>query len=77
MSADWEESPEVRGNPQGETSPSEYLLYMGVTLVSIRKITDSGGAVLFHDSSCRIFDKWNTLLAEVPNRMDVQNCFME
>jgi len=45
MSADWEESPEFRGNPQGETSPREYLLYMGVTLVSIRKITDSGGAL--------------------------------
>ena len=39
---------------------------MGVTLISIGKITDSGCSVLFHGDICHIFDSSHGLLAEIP-----------
>ena len=43
-----------------------YAPTMGVTLVSVGKITDSGSSVLFHADTCRIFDGSRVLLAEIP-----------
>ena len=43
-----------------------YAPKMGVTLISIGKITDAGSSVLFHGNVCRIFDDSRVLLAEIP-----------
>ena len=45
-----------------------YSPNMGVTLVSIGKITNAGCTALFHGSSCQIFDSSRTLLAEIPKQ---------
>jgi hypothetical protein len=42
-----------------------YAPKMGVTLVSIGKVTDSGSSVLFHGNVCHIFNGSRTLLAEI------------
>lgn len=52
-----------------------YSLNMGVTLVSIGKITDSGSTVFFYGNSCQIFDKSHTLLAEVPKQNGLYHMF--
>ncbi|KIJ10699.1 hypothetical protein PAXINDRAFT_85592, partial [Paxillus involutus ATCC 200175] len=38
---------------------------MGVTLVSISKLTAAGYAALFHDSVCRIFDPHKVVVDEI------------
>ena len=52
-----------------------YSPNMGVTLVSIGKITDAGCTALFHSSSCRIFDSSRTLLAEIPKQYGLYRTF--
>ena len=52
-----------------------YSPNMGVTLVSIGKITDAGCTALFHGSSCRIFDSSRTLLAEIPKQYGLYRTF--
>jgi len=60
--------------PNGETSSKILLrdvLYsptMGVTLVSIGRITSAGSSVLFHGDTCRIYDPSKILLAQIPKR---------
>ena len=48
---------------------------MGVTLVSIGKITDAGCSVVFHGNICRIFDSSRTLLAEIPKQNGLYRTF--
>lgn len=45
-----------------------YAPSMGVTLVSISRLTSAGHAALFRDESCKIFDANKKLLGEVPVR---------
>jgi hypothetical protein len=52
-----------------------YSPNMGVTLVSIGKITDTGSTVLFHGNTCRIFDSSRTLLAEIPKQNGLYRTF--
>ena len=52
-----------------------YSSNIGVILVSIGNITDSGGTVLFHGNSCQIFDKLHTLLAKVPKQNGLYRIF--
>jgi hypothetical protein len=60
--------------PNGESHSTILLrdvLYsptMGVTLVSIGRITSAGSSVLFSGETCRIFDPAKTLLAQIPKR---------
>jgi hypothetical protein len=60
--------------PNGKTTTSMLLkdvLYspdLGLTLISISKITDANYATLFRGEVCRIFDKGKKLVGEVPKR---------
>ena len=42
-----------------------YTLSMDVTLISISKLTAAGYSALFHDSVCRIFNRYKKLVGEV------------
>ena len=45
-----------------------YLPTMGVTLVSISRITLAGSSVLFHGNTCRIYSPSKILIAQIPKR---------
>jgi len=52
-----------------------YAPSMGLTLVSIGKITDSGASVLFHGNICCIHNSTHVLLAEIPKDKGLYQTF--
>jgi hypothetical protein len=67
--------PQGNGTSQIRLLDVLYAPSMGVTLVSIGKITDSGASVLFHGNVCRIFDSTRVLLAEIPKEGGLYRTF--
>lgn len=67
--------------PNGGTTSKFFLkdvLYaprMGVTLVSISKVTDVGLSVLFHGEVCRIFDSSKVIRAEITKQDGLYRLF--
>ena len=53
-----------------------YSPSMGVTLISIGKITDSKSSVLFHGDSCRIYNNSHVLLGQVPKQNRLYQTFL-
>ena len=52
-----------------------YSPSMGVTLISIGKITDSKSSVLFHGDSCRIYNNSRVLLGQIPKQNGLYRMF--
>ncbi len=67
--------PKGKGTHQIHLCDVLYAPSMGLTLVSIGKITDSGASVLFHGNVCRIHDSACVLLTEIPKEGGLYRMF--